>query len=62
MADYDPWGHKESDTTEQLILSLSPTLVRVLVCKMPPYMESKERLKKEALLQAGLLLLFLFSC
>ena len=48
MADYDPWGHKESDTTEQLILSLSPTLVRVLVCKMPPYMESKERLKEEA--------------
>ena len=28
LAGYSPWGHKESDTTEQLTLSLSHTCVQ----------------------------------
>ena len=32
--DYSPWGHKESDTTERLSLSLS-TLKYFLVCSSP---------------------------
>ena len=30
MADYSPWGHKESDMTERLILTFSTNLTTVL--------------------------------
>ena len=32
---YSPWGHKESDTTEGLTLSLWPSLVAQMVKNLP---------------------------
>ena len=42
LVGYHPWGHKESDTTEQLTLSLSPAC-RVLAVSVIQFHTSQKR-------------------